>query len=244
MDSDLQHPPQDIPRIVDKLRSGVHHLQMVRRDPVGGNRMRIFAGILFYSFFRKLTRVPLPDGSADFRGFSLAVARAFLALPERGRFNRGLFHWLGFRAENLEYQVRERFAGQSSQSNSTLLRRAFAGIISFSEKPLAWYFAAFAILGAVLALACVAAVAISFSTSNLSPAVFMVCGTIAFWSSILLTGMYLQTLYLRRIFDGIQNRPDYVVWESVEINGATMEKNRGASRPTLTAEVTERFISQ
>lgn len=91
----------------------------------------------FYSFFNATSdEIELPANMSDFRVFRRRVADALLSMPERQRFSKGLFAWVGFNTHAVPYTVNERRAGTSKWSTRSLFRYAYSGITSFSTWPL------------------------------------------------------------------------------------------------------------
>jgi len=91
----------------------------------------------FYAFFNATSdEIELPADMSDFRVFTRQVAKALLSLPERQRFSKGLFAWVGFNTHAVPYTVNERHDGTSSWSTRSLFRYAHTGITSFSTWPL------------------------------------------------------------------------------------------------------------
>lgn len=137
MDSDLQHPPELIPELIDNFRRGFEVVYTVRRDTEDINPLRKMAGNLFYRLLAKLSRIPMNANAADFRLISGRVAKILSTdFRERNMFLRGIFTWIGFRQTGIEYVAQKRAGGYSKYSLSKMLQLATAGILSFSTKPL------------------------------------------------------------------------------------------------------------
>jgi glycosyltransferase involved in cell wall biosynthesis len=137
MDSDLQHPPELIPELIDNFRRGFEVVYTVRRDTADINLLRKLTGNLFYRLLAKLARVPMNANAADFRLISGRVAKILsTGFRERNMFLRGLFTWIGFRQIGVDYVASKRAGGHSKYSLSKMLQLGMAGILSFSTKPL------------------------------------------------------------------------------------------------------------
>ena len=137
MDSDLQHPPELIPELIDNFRRGFEVVYTVRRDTEAINPIRKIAGNLFYRLLAKLSRIPMSANTADFRLISGRIARILSTdFRERNMFLRGIFTWIGFRQTGIEYVAQKRAGGYSKYSLSKMLQLATAAILSFSTKPL------------------------------------------------------------------------------------------------------------
>ena len=96
---------------------------------------RATAGV-FYRVFNKISDVPIPGDTGDFRLMDRAVVEALRALPERNRFMKGLFAWVGFRQVGVPYVRPERATGTTSFNGPRLFRFALDGITAFSTAPL------------------------------------------------------------------------------------------------------------
>lgn len=136
IDVDLQDPPELIPEMVGKWRAGAEVVIAVRTDRSSDSLGKRLSARGFYRLFNTLSDTKIPSGSGDFRLMDRSVVAAFLQLPERNRFNKGLFAWLGFRQEFVHH-VRERASRPSSRWKVlNLFRYAFDGIFSFSTMPI------------------------------------------------------------------------------------------------------------
>lgn len=136
MDGDLQHPPELIPEMLERWRSGAQMVTAVRasRDTDPWLRRQLSRG--FYSLFKRVSEVALAEGGGDFRLFDRAVVDAINSLPERTRFMKGITSWVGFRQETVDFEPAEREAGASAWSMLRLLRYAIDGFSAFSTLPL------------------------------------------------------------------------------------------------------------
>jgi len=137
MDSDLQHPPEIIPQLLEKFRDGVDVVYTVRRDTEDVGIFRKAMGNTFYKLLATISSAPINANAADFRLISRRVANSLSTdFQERGMFLRGLFSWMGFNQISIEYTAERRFAGRSKYSLSGMMKLALAGILSFSTRPL------------------------------------------------------------------------------------------------------------
>ena len=135
MDGDLQHPPELLPELAARWREGYDVVYGVMTERPEGWMKRITARV-YYRMLRKLTTVEIPAAAGDFRLADRRVVDAFRAMPERNRFVRGMFAWLGHRQIAVPYAVPERFAGSSKYTLPRMIRLATDGLVSFSTAPL------------------------------------------------------------------------------------------------------------
>ena len=135
MDGDLQHPPELLPALAERWREGYDVVYGVMTERPEGWLKRMTARV-YYRVLRKLASVEIPAAAGDFRLADRRVVEAFRAMPERNRFVRGMFAWLGFRQIAVPYAVPERFAGSSKYTLRRMIRLATDGLVSFSTAPL------------------------------------------------------------------------------------------------------------
>jgi polyisoprenyl-phosphate glycosyltransferase len=137
MDSDLQHPPELIPMLIEEYKAGSQVVFTIRKDTAEVNLLRKFLGNIFYKLLSLISTVPIHANAADFRLISRKVAdRLTSDFQERNMFLRGLFTWIGFNQSHVEFIAEKRFAGSSKYSLARIIQLAGAGILSFSTKPL------------------------------------------------------------------------------------------------------------
>lgn len=136
IDADLQDPPELIPRFVERWRAGADAVFGTRLRRDGETWLKRFTAAAFYRVMERLSSTPVPRDTGDFRLLSRRAVEALRGLRERHRFMKGLFTWVGFRQEALEYHRDPRHAGQSSFNYWKLWNFALEGITSFSTVPL------------------------------------------------------------------------------------------------------------
>jgi len=216
MDSDLQHPPELIPELLENFKQGFDVVYTVRRDTDDVGIVRQMAGNLFYRLLGKLSQVPINANAADFRLISGRVAKILTTgFQESNMFLRGLFSWMGFKQISIEYVAEKRFAGQSKYSFSRMVQLAMAGILSFSTKPL--QIGIFVGIGfAALAFVLIIAAVIKY---------FIVQSIPSGWTTLvvlllLFSGMQLIVLgimgaYIGGIYEEVKGRPRYIVEEEI-----------------------------
>lgn len=137
IDADLQQDPSVVKQMVDILdeKSEVDCVCACQRERNEGKGVALCKNA-FYKIADRFTDVEFKNGASDFRAFRSSVRKAILSLGEYHRFSKGIFSWVGFNTEYIEYQANERQNGKSSFSFLKLLKYAMNGIISFSTAPL------------------------------------------------------------------------------------------------------------
>ncbi len=137
LDADMQDPPSLLPQMFDILLKGDIDMVATRRVTRKGEpKIRSFFARFFYRLINRMTDVEIVDGARDFRVMTHEVADAILSLSERQRFSKGIFSWVGFRTEWIEYENVERAAGETKWSFWKLFKYAVEGIVSFTTVPL------------------------------------------------------------------------------------------------------------
>lgn len=136
IDSDLQDPPELIPDMLREWQAGADVVMMRRDSRAGESWLKKSTAKLFYRLIGSIGELPIPADVGDFRLLSRRAVDALGALPERTRFMKGLFAWVGFRQTTLDYQRDARFAGQTKWNYWRLWNLALEGITSFSSAPL------------------------------------------------------------------------------------------------------------
>lgn len=136
IDADLQDPPELIHQFLFEWRDGYDVVYGQRTDRRGDSRLKIFTAGWFYRVINVLSDVEIPRDVGDFRLLSRRAVDALLALPERRRYMKGLYAWIGFPQKAIPYVRQPRLAGQTKWNYWRLWNFALEGITSFSDAPL------------------------------------------------------------------------------------------------------------
>lgn len=136
LDADLQDPPELIPQMIEAWQAGADVVAMRRRTRAGETAAKRLSAHLFYRLLNRVSAVDIPEDTGDFRLMSRKAVDALAQLPERNRYMKGLFAWIGLPTTVLLYDRAPRAAGQTKWDYPGLLRLAFEGITSFSVAPL------------------------------------------------------------------------------------------------------------
>nr|WP_315431505.1 glycosyltransferase family 2 protein [uncultured Albidiferax sp.] len=211
MDADLQHPPALIPEFLLQWKAGadVAYAQRLNRDDE--SRVKRLGARGFYALLNAKDGISVPTGAGDFRLMDRVVVDALLALPERNRFMKGLYAWVGFRAVAVPYVPAPRAHGQSSFDLLRLIGLSLDGLTAFTHWPLR----AVSVFGALLAM-------LSFLYGGYLSVTYLLYGhEVSGWTTIvvslmLFAGIQLISLgvvgeYVGRIFEEVKQRPLYVV---------------------------------
>ncbi len=224
MDADLQDPPEVVYQMIAKWRMGFEVVYAVRTERLDESRFKRFTACWFYRLLGAVSDVRIPFDSGDFRLVDRKVLEAYKRLPERSRFVRGLFAWLGFRQIGIPYVREGRHAGESKYSVRSMLQLAVTALVSFSKLPLRLPFYA-AVLWSALAFA--VALAWAFSLLPRTEALLLTVLLVVSSSQALLLGIVCT--YLGKVHDEAKGRPLYVVRSRT--GGAGLERaTLGATR--------------
>ena len=136
IDADLQDPPEVIREMVELWRQGNHVVYGSRTTRTGESRFKLFTAKAFYRIINRFSDTSIPVDTGDFRLMDRSVVDVLLAMPERGRFLRGMVSWVGFRQVALPYEREARHAGRTKYSLLKMIQFAIDGILSFSVLPL------------------------------------------------------------------------------------------------------------
>jgi glycosyltransferase involved in cell wall biosynthesis len=211
IDADLQDPPALIVDMVKLWREGAEVVLARRIDRLSDGVLKRKTATWFYRLHNRLSKIKIPENVGDFRLMDRVVVDALKRLPERQRFMKGLFAWLGFRTVTLDYARARRAAGESKFSGFALWNFAMEGFTSFSTAPLKiWTY-----LGATSAvLTLIYAIYIAIRTMVLGNPVpgyasLFVC--ITFFGSVQLISIGLLGEYIGRTYMETKQRPVYLV---------------------------------
>lgn len=139
MDADLQDPPDLLKEMLDIIETGQYDCVASRRvNRKGEPVIRSFFARRFYKIINHISDTEIVDGARDFRMMTRQMVNSILSLPERNRFSKGLFSWVGYETKWLDYENVNRVAGETKWSFWQLLLYSFDGIIAFSTAPLAF----------------------------------------------------------------------------------------------------------
>lgn len=136
MDADLQDPPELIPDMVTEWRKGTDVVLMKRRSRAGESWLKRSTASLYYRLINHISDAPIPVDTGDFRLMSRRTVDALNQLPERNRYLKGMFAWVGMPTVTLEFDRDSRIAGKTKWNYLKLAHLAMEGITSFSTRPL------------------------------------------------------------------------------------------------------------
>lgn len=212
LDADLQDPPEILPKFFEKLGEGYDVVYAIRKKRKE-NILKRAAYSLFYKILHLMASVNIPLDSGDFCVLSQRMVKTINSFPERNRFVRGLRSWAGFKQVGLEYERDKRLAGTSKYGLRKLFKLAFDGIFSFSFVPLQIMFALGSISLFLSILGVFWATYMKFFTTayNRVPGFATTTILIMFVGGLQLFSIGIMGEYLRRVYDEVKQRPQYII---------------------------------
>lgn len=224
IDADLQHPPELIPDMIKKWDEGFDVVLARRKNRDNDPAVLSVFARNFYKIQNFMTDVKIPENVGDFRLMDKKVVEALKLLPERRRFMKGIFAWVGFKSTVIEFEVQKREHGKSSFNFRRLFNFAIEGITSFSTTPLRiWTY-----FGFIVALFAFLYASIIFLNTILHgkqiPGYASLICVVLFMGGIQLISIGILGEYIGGIYSEVKKRPVYVI----NIKKGFREENEGS----------------
>jgi glycosyltransferase involved in cell wall biosynthesis len=211
IDADFQHPIETIDEFVRLWKGGAQMVYGVRASRATDGFVRRWLSRTFYRIFNWLCDIRLESGAGDFRLLDRCVVDAINSMPERRRFMKGLYSWVGFQTASVVYEVQPRAYGETKWGFGALGRFAMQGLISFSERPLKLL----AHIGLVFATPAFAygiyILAQTLFAGNPVPGWPTVVTAVIFFGGINLVALSLIGRYVGELFLEAKGRPTYLL---------------------------------
>jgi polyisoprenyl-phosphate glycosyltransferase len=214
MDSDLQHPPELIPQLIDKASEGYDVVYAARADRKYEPWLKQIASKLFYRIARSMTGFEIPDDATNYRIISHKVVASFRSLRESNRHVLMIYAYLGYKTSSIPFTIQPRFAGKSKYSYLKLLNLAIDSIISFSHWPLR-YMSALSVLISLIMASYAGFIVLQklFSHGHLADGMASVIFIMSGLFAILFLFLAIISEYIGRILVESKNRPLYYIKE-------------------------------
>lgn len=213
IDGDLQDPPEIIPEMYKRYQEGFQVVYARRKSRSGESFFKKTTASLFYRLLVKLTGVPIPIDTGDFRLIDRVIVENLKQMPEPAKFLRGQIAWMGYNQTHVEFDRDARKYGSTGYPLKKMIRFALDGITAFSDVPLkmatnaGFIVSGFSLLVILYAL---------FSH-------FILNQTITGWTSLIISSMFIGGIqliaigiigeYISRINTTVRKRPLYFVQE-------------------------------
>ena len=211
MDSDLQDPPEVIPRLIERWTAGFEVVYAVRESRAGESTFKRWTASLHYRVMRAITSVDIPIDTGDFRLMGKRALDAFKQMREHHRYVRGMVSWVGFSQTGVLYRREPRFQGETNYTFRRMVKLSKDGLTAFSMFPLklAAYLGLLAFAASITVLLWVLWLKFVSGTS------------IPGWASMMCAVLFLMSLqflilgimgeYIGRIYDEVRHRPLYFI---------------------------------
>lgn len=211
IDTDLQDPPELISLMIEKWRQGYEVVLAKRSDRSSDTWLKRKTAEWFYRLHNSISSPPIPANVGDFRLMDRTAIEALKKLPERERFMKGLFNWVGFKTAEIEYVRSSRKAGETKFPLLKLWNFAIDGITSFSTVPLrVWSYLGFFI--SLLAFAYGTVIIVRTLIQGVDvPGYASLLVIMLFLGGLQLIGIGVLGEYLGRIYIETKNRPLYII---------------------------------
>ena len=213
IDADMQQDPKYLVEMYKYLEknSDCDQVCMVPKARKNTAFIKRIGGDLFYKLMNALSPIKIRSGASDFRMFKSNIKEAVLSLNETDRFSKGLFNWIGFNTEYMEYDVGARLHGKTKFNFKKSFLYAIDGIVSFSVKPLI-LFLEFGILLFIIGLIAgiyllIKSIVIGYIYSKL----FLIITILILLSGINLIALSILGMYIAKIHVEVKNRPIFIV---------------------------------
>jgi polyisoprenyl-phosphate glycosyltransferase len=216
MDCDMQHPPEIIPRLLEKFEQGYDVVQAIRTYDAKIHPAKQWTSRLFYKIQNWLSPIDIPMGAADFRLISRKVRNVFQScIREQNQFLRGLFLWVGFRQATVDFVSPPRVIGSTKYRVLNLFTFSLTGITSFSKVPLR----SAAVVGFAISVLSVLyglfAITVYLTVGHLPPGYTSLIVAVSFMGGLQLTVLGILGEYVAAVFDEVKRRPLYIVDELI-----------------------------
>lgn len=211
MDADLQDPPEYLPKMFEVMEKNHDDVVGTRRVTRAGEPViRSFFARQFYKLINHFNEVEIVDGARDYRLMTRQVVDSILCLNEYNRFSKGLFVWVGYKVEYLEYENIERVAGETKWSFWKLFRYALDGIIEYTNAPLEISFVFGGALTFIMVVELIVLLIMSLCGKVITTASILI-SLILFMGGCILLAIGILGEYMSKTYSEVKGRPQYIV---------------------------------
>lgn len=234
MDADGQHSAELLSEMLAKWREGYDMVYAVRQDRKVESAFKRWGSRVFYRAMNLGGQIDIPKDAGDFRLMDKQVVKALLSLPERNRFMKGIYAWVGYKSIGIPYFPLERTHGESTFSKLKLAQLAWTGVTSFSAMPLRLASAVGGLLAFMAFIYGIWVVIDKLFFSESIPGWPTVVASMMFLAGVQLLFIGILGEYLARVYDEVKGRPSYIV---AEVNKPFSSKSKAVR--TKTAKPTD-----
>ncbi len=231
IDADLQEPVSYLEVFLEHWDQGYQMVYGVRANRDDESWLKRRGTAVFYWMLNRATSVKIPEDARDFRLMDRKVVDALCALPERDRFMKGLYSWVGFKSLAVPVVIEARRSGQSKFNLRRLAGLALSGLTSFTDWPLRIWTG----IGAAVSLASIIyALWIALRTILFGvelPGWATITVAIFFLGGVQILSIGVLGEYLSRIFSEVKARPGHIIAEEISSSERTRVDCTGSSGP-------------
>ncbi len=214
IDADGQHPPELIPKFVERWQAGAKVVIGVRQSNQHEGLVKHYGSKIFYKTYNRLIGIKMIPGSSDYRLIDRSVQQEFVRMTERSRITRGLIDWLGYRREYIKFKANPRLGSSAGYSYKKLMKLFVDSMVSMSKSPL--YISAYlgviilplsTLIGLVMVVDALLGDPLNINATGSAYIVVL----LLFLVGVLLVSQGIIGLYLSHIHTETQNRPLYII---------------------------------
>jgi glycosyltransferase involved in cell wall biosynthesis len=213
MDADGQHSAELLAQMLEKWREGFEMVYAVRQDREVESSFKRWGSRIFYRAISLGGQIHIPRDAGDFRLMDRQVVNALLSLPERNRFMKGMYAWVGYKSIGIPYTPLPRSHGESAYSKLKLIQLAWTGVTSFSVMPLRLASAVGTMLSLISFIYGLYVVIDRLFFNESVPGWPTMVAGMMFFAGVQLLFIGILGEYLARIYDEVKGRPSYIVAE-------------------------------
>ncbi len=219
IDADLQDPPELIEALVAKWKEGYDVVYAKRRSRQGETWLKRATANSFYRVMERMSKVPIPRDTGDFRLLDRRVVDVLKQLPERTRFMKGLFAWVGYRQAEVLYDREPRHSGETKWNYWRLWNFAIDGIVSFSIAPLRiWSYIGITFAGISFLYGTFLLLRTLISGNDV-PGYASLMVAVLFLGGVQMMSLGVLGEYLGRVYEEVKGRPLYLVRNAYGVGG-------------------------
>ncbi len=222
IDGDLQDPPEVMNDFIAKWKEGYQVVYGRRAKRRGENLFKLATAAVFYRMLNKLVDIDIPKDVGDFRLMDRVVVDSLKQMPEKHRFIRGMVAWVGFKQSFVEYEREARIAGETKFPFKKMLKFALDGIFSFSTTPLKVSMVMGVLITSFSFLYMIYVVVMKLLGYGF-PGYASLVVFILFLGGVQLISIGILGQYIGRTFEGVKDRPLYIVDQTINMGKVPKE---------------------
>ena len=224
MDCDLQHPPEVLLEMYHKWEEGYQVIEGIKKSRGKESFLHKESAGFFYGIMSRITRLDMQNTS-DFKMLDRQVVNTILSMPERNMFFRATTSWVGYRTTYVEFEVREREAGESKWSTWSLVKYAFTNIVAFTTIPLQ-----FVTVGGGICFLCSLILMIyslvQYFTGHAIEGYTTILLVMLLLGSAVMLSLGIIGYYMAKIYEEVKHRPRYIISQIVRGNQDATENTK------------------